>query len=247
MILLGDPQQLSQPSQAAHPPGAGASALEHVLGGATTMPVDRGLFIAETRRLHPAICSFTSTVFYDNRLVGIPGLDRQAVLGDGPLGSGFRLADVESIEVTRTPPKRRLWWFPTSSRRSYRCAGGIKPGAEHPIGVDDVLIVTPYNAQVRMIGERLRHARLDAVRVGTVDKFQGQEAPVVIYSTATSSAGEAPRGMEFLYDLHRLNVATSRGRAMVVLVSTPELVEVACRTPRQMILANATCAAREHT
>ena len=246
VILLGDPQQLSQPSQASHPPGAGASALEHVLGGTTTMPVHRGLFIAETRRLHPAICDFTSTVFYDNRLAGIPGLERQAVLGDGPLaGSGFRQVDVGHRGNTNSSDEEAAVvadLIATFLQMRWR----DREGAEHPIGVDDVLVVTPYNAHVRMVGERLRGAGLDAVRVGTVDKFQGQEAPIVIYSTATSSAEEAPRGMEFLYDLHRLNVATSRGRAMVVLVSTPELVEVACRTPRQMILANAMCAAREH-
>jgi predicted RecB family nuclease len=246
VILLGDPQQLAQPSRGSHPPGAGASALEHVLDGATTMPDDRGLFIAHTRRLHPALCDFTSKVFYDDRLIGIPGLDRQAVLGDGSLaGSGFRLADVEHRGNTNSSEEEASVVadiVATLLRMRWRDL----TGADHPLGTEDVLVVTPYNAQVRTIGERLREAGLDAVRVGTVDRFQGREAPVVIYSTATSSANEAPRGMEFLYDPHRLNVATSRGRAMVVLVSSPEVVEAACRTPRQLVLANAMCAAREH-
>jgi uncharacterized protein len=245
VILLGDPQQLAQPSQAAHPPGAGASALEHVLGGATTMPDDRGLFIAETRRLHPALCDFTSKVFYEARLSGIPGLDHQAVLDDGPLaGSGFRLVDVEHPGNTSSSEEEAVVVVDLVAALLQMRWRDLK-GVDHRIGTKDVLVVTPYNAQVRIVGGRLREAGLDAVRIGTVDKFQGQEAPIVIYSTATSSAEEAPRGMEFLYDLHRLNVATSRGRAMVVLVSSPEIIEVACRTPRQMLLANAMCAARE--
>jgi superfamily I DNA and/or RNA helicase len=105
--------------------------------------------------------------------------------------------------------------------------------------------VTPYNAQVREIGEALALAGLDGFRVGTVDKFQGREAAVAIYSLATSSADEAPRGMEFLYDPHRLNVATSRAKVLAILVASPDLFRVFCRTPRQMVLANALCRAFE--
>ena len=103
------------------------------------------------------------------------------------------------------------------------------------------MVVTPYNAQIRAIQKRWPGAGLAGIQVGTVDKFQGREAPVVIYSMATSSADDAPRGMEFLYDLHRLNVATSRARAMAIIVASPDLVRVSCRTPRQMLLANALC------
>ena len=101
----------------------------------------------------------------------------------------------------------------------------------------DVLVVAAYNAQVAEIARLLP----PGARVGTVDKFQGQEAAVSIYSMATSSPTEAPRGMEFLYSLNRLNVATSRARCLTVLVASPELIRVACRTPRQMRLANALC------
>jgi uncharacterized protein len=106
-------------------------------------------------------------------------------------------------------------------------------GQIHGLGLEDALIITPYNAQVRTIA-----AEIPGARVGTVDKFQGQEAPISIYSMATSSAEDAPRGMEFLYSLHRLNVATSRARCLAVVVASPELIRVRCRTPRQMRLAN---------
>ena len=159
-------------------------------------------------------------------------------------GSGFRVVDVEHQGNTSSSEEEAevvADLLSTFLRMRWR----DRTAAELAIGSEDVLVVTPYNAQVRVVGEHLRAANLDRVRVGTVDKFQGQEAPIVIYSTATSSVDEAPRGMEFLYDLHRLNVATSRGRAMVVLVSSPAIVEVMCRTPRQMLLVNAMCTARE--
>jgi len=111
-----------------------------------------------------------------------------------------------------------------------------REGVEKPITLDDIIIITPYNAQVFEIQQCLPGAR-----VGTVDKFQGQEAPVAIYSTATSSHADAPRGMEFLYSLNRLNVATSRAKCVSILVGSPQIFEAECRTPRQIQLANAFC------
>jgi uncharacterized protein len=112
-----------------------------------------------------------------------------------------------------------------------------REGATRPIAVDDVLVVAPYNAQVRRLIETLP----DRARVGTVDKFQGQEAPAVIYSMATSSVDDAPRGMDFLFSLNRLNVAASRAQGLVLLVCSPELLKARCRTPDQMRLASALC------
>ncbi len=114
-----------------------------------------------------------------------------------------------------------------------------------PMKPEDILVVTPFNAQIREIRQVLAREGLAAIPVGTVDKFQGREAPAVIYSMASSSAADAPRGLEFLFDLHRLNVATSRARALAIVVASPDLVRVFCRTPRQMTLANALCRAWE--
>jgi uncharacterized protein len=111
-----------------------------------------------------------------------------------------------------------------------------------PLTGPDILVVAPYNSQVSRLAERLAPT---GARVGTVDKFQGQEAPVVIYSMATSRPEDAPRGMEFLYSLNRLNVATSRARCLAVLVASPRLFEAECRNPRQMKLANGMCRFRE--
>jgi predicted RecB family nuclease len=246
LVLLGDPQQLAQPSQAAHPPGSGASALEHILGDHATMPGDAGLLIDQTWRMHPQLCRYTSEAFYDGKLTCVDGLEHQQILGDlPPRGSGLRVLEVphegnanaspeEASEVARLVRDllRREWLD--------------KAGNRLPIIPDQILVVTPYNAQIRAIEDALGQAGCpSAVRVGTVDKFQGREAPVVIYSMATSSADEAPRGLEFLYDPHRLNVATSRAMAMAIIVASPDLIRVPCRTPRQMFLANALCQAWE--
>ena len=242
VVLLGDPQQLDQPLQGSHPPGTSVSALEHLLQGEKTMPADRGLFLEETYRLHPNICAYTSEVFYERRLASRPGLEQQAIMEVAALPEsglyfvpvdheGNHNASVEEVAVI-VQLVGRLTSFGAVWRDQH--------GQTHPMAIDDILIVAPYNAQVVAIEEALPNAR-----VGTVDKFQGQEAPVVIYSMATSSPEEAPRGMSFLYSLNRLNVATSRARALAILVANPRLLEPDCRTPDHMKMANAFCRCQE--
>jgi predicted RecB family nuclease len=237
VILLGDPQQLEQPLQGSHPEGTAVSALHHVLGGHQTIPDDMGLFLAETWRLHPRLCAFTSDVFYEGKLQSRAGLERQALIGPPPFaGAGLHFVPVahegnQNLSIEEIDVVERLVRDLT---RSYSWRD--KDDEVHSLQLRDVLIVAPYNAQVTAIEERIAGAR-----VGTVDRFQGQEAPVVICSMATSSADEAPRGMEFLYSLNRLNVATSRARCAVILVASPRLFEPDCQSPRQMRLANAFC------
>jgi uncharacterized protein len=248
VVLVGDPAQLDQPTKGAHPPGAEASALEHLMGDAATLPEHLGVFLPRTRRLHPAICDFTSHVFYDGRLTPMPGLEARRIEGPAPFGgSGLRLVSVEHEGRTNRSDEeaervadivRQL----LASGAKYHHEEGVRM-----LTARDILVVAPYNAQVGAIRERL--ARLDspelagdAVQVGTVDKFQGKEAPVVLYSMTTSSGDDAPRGLEFLYSLNRLNVATSRAQALVILVMNPALTGARCRTPRQMKLVNGLCA-----
>jgi predicted RecB family nuclease len=241
LILLGDPLQLAHPTQGSHPPILRASSLEHILGDSATMPPDLGLFIPKTRRMHPAITAFTSEVFYDGRLAGIEGLEQQEVLCGEPLaGAGLRVAEVEHQGNANSSPEEAAKVAEIVSEL-VGCRWRDMEQAEREIGMDDVLVVTPFNAQLREIARALGRAGHPGVKVGTVDMFQGREAPVVIYSTASSSAEEAPRGMEFLYNLNRLNVATSRARCMAILVASPDLVRVFARTPQQMALANALC------
>ncbi len=233
LVWLGDPQQLDQPLQGTHPPGAERSVLAHVLNGAQVMPKEFGLFLDGSWRLHPGISTYTSEVFYEGKLHSHPGRDLLDLDGVAPLsGTGIRFLPVLHTGQTNESPEEaaRLVRDLLSSNPSYTEASG----APHPLDENDVLIITPYNAQVKSLDEAL-----PGFRIGTVDKFQGQEAPISIYSMATSSSDEAPHGMEFLYSLNRLNVATSRARCLALVVASPGLLRVRCRTPRQMRLAKA--------
>jgi uncharacterized protein len=238
IVLLGDPRQLEQPIQGSHPDGVGVSALDHVLGSHATVPPDRGLFLEETWRLHPLICAFNSELFYDGRLKSRPGLELQEIRSSGRLsGAGLRYVAVEHEGNQSSSPEeadaiRDLVEGILTSGTTWI----DREGVEAQISLEDILVIAPYNAQVFELQKRIPSGR-----IGTVDKFQGQEAPIVIYSMTTSSHSDAPRGMEFLYSANRLNVATSRAKCLCVVVACARLFEAECRTPRQMQLANAFC------
>ena len=239
LVLLGDPRQLDQPIQGVHPPGADVSALGHLLGDSPTVDPSRGVFLDRTWRMHPNVCAFTTEQFYEGRLAARPELARQTVLGPGPLaGHGLRYLPVEHAGNTNASVEEAARVDSLIRELLDAGASWVDPdGAEHPLTLKDVLVVAPYNAHVAALGAALP----DGARVGTVDKFQGQEAPIVVYSMATSSADDAPRGMEFLYSLNRLNVATSRARCVAAVVASPALLTPDCRTPEQMRLANPFC------
>ena len=241
---------MDQPQKGVHPPGADASALEHLLGGEPTVPADRGLFLPKTWRLHPEICDYTSELFYRGRLKAKEWLANQSVDAMEPFdGSGLRFVPVEHAGNRNHSPEEvavvagLVDGLVNGGGRRGTAAGSTpatwtnRDRVSAPITLDDILVVAPYNAQVSALIEALP----DGARVGTVDKFQGQEAPIVLYSIATSSAEEAPRGMEFLFSANRLNVATSRARCLAVLVGNPAVLAPICRAPRQMQLANAFC------
>jgi len=236
-IFLGDPNQLSQPSHGIHPPGVNLSVLDHVIQDEPTMPLHYGLFLETTYRLHPSVCAFISEAFYDGKLEPDDSTKRQALaISNGSGGVGLRY-----VPVAHTGNRTLSLEESDRVNALFQSLLGLswtdRSGTTQPIMVDDILVVAPYNAQVR----RLIEALPDKARVGTVDKFQGQEAPIVIYSMATSSVDDAPRGMDFLFSLNRLNVAASRAQGLVTLVCSPELQKARCRTPDQMRLANALC------
>ena len=237
LIFLGDPNQLSQPSHGIHPPGVNLSVLDHVIQDEPTMPSDYGLFLETTYRLHPSVCAFISEVFYDGKLEPDASTKRQDLAtSNGSGGVGLRYIAIEHSGNRTLSPEEA-----DRVNHAFRALLGLpwtdREGQARPIGIDDIVVVAPYNAQVRRLVETLP----DKARVGTVDKFQGQEAPIVIYSMATSSVDDAPRGMDFLFSLNRLNVAASRAQGLVLLVCSPELLKARCRTPGQMRLASALC------
>jgi uncharacterized protein len=236
LVLLGDPQQLEQPRQGSHPPGAEASALQHLLSDAETIPDSLGLFLDRTWRMHPDLTRITSELFYEDRLAAEEITARQRLLGTDVLnGTGVRWiavdhegnenASVEEADVVNELVRSLLgteWLDRFGNRRS--------------LGWENMLVVAPYNAQVAKLLELLPEAR-----IGTVDKFQGQEAVVAFYSLTSSSPDLAPRGMEFLYSRNRLNVATSRAQCLAVVVGSDRLLDPMVKTPRQVRLASALC------
>jgi predicted RecB family nuclease len=232
IVLLGDPNQLPQVAQGAQPEEAKVSVLQHLLGDETTVAEDRGVFLERTWRLRPELADFTSEAYYAGRLEWEESCARRSVAA----GNGLVFRPVEHAG------NGQLSW--EEADEVSRAIAGLLgtnytdvKGQTRPLTEDDVLVVTPYNAQVRTLRQRVP----SAVRVGTVDKFQGQEAPVVIVSLASSSGEEAPRGLTFVFNRNRINVATSRAQCRVELVCSPRLLEADCKTVEEMRLVNALC------
>jgi len=236
VVLLGDPQQLGQVSQGIHPEGASASVLEHLLGDEDTFPADRGLFLSRTWRMHPDVCRFISGTSYEGRLHSVPACERQRIDSRSLAGTGLRWLPIEH-EGNRASSVEEADAIAAELESLIGGTFTDCEARERRVGWDDVLVVTPYNAQVRCLRKRLGAK----ARIGTVDKFQGQEAPIVFFSMATSSGDDLPRNLEFLFSRNRLNVAISRAQSLAVLVASPKLLEIRCRTIEQMRMVNALC------
>ena len=238
LILLGDPSQLPQVSQAVHPNDSGASVLEHILGTAPTIPAERGVFLGQTRRMHPDICDFISQQIYDGRLGWHPSCAIQTTSH----GTGLRwLRAVHSGSTTSSLVEAQL-----VHRQIIELLGSSwtdAAGTTKVLQPNDIMVVAPYNDQVNLIRDVLRSdARTSAVRVGTVDKFQGQEAAVVLFTMTTSTAADMPRGPRFLFSKNRLNVAISRARCLAYLICTDELLDSRARDVEEMKLIATLCA-----
>jgi uncharacterized protein len=242
LVLMGDPQQLKQPQKGSHPEGTEVSALEHILQEEKTISEKQGVFLGTTWRMHPSVNSYVSELFYDNRLHAKdetanqtlegntryqkPGLYVEGITHEGNQNSSSEEVN-KIVSIVKDLTTKGVYWIDCDKQK-------------HELTSHHIKIIAPYNAQVDLLQEALPE-----IQIGTVDKFQGQEAPVIIFSMATSTPEDAPRGMEFLYSLNRLNVAVSRARAVFILVANPALFEPVCKSPHQMQLANALCRLRE--
>jgi hypothetical protein len=246
IVLIGDQMQLAQPTQGVHPGGSGLSALEYALEGRATVPSWLGIFIDHTRRMHPDICRFVSDAFYDGRLRPDPDNARQRLVLDSGADKALAATGIRFIEVHHTNCSQASEEEADQVNRLYRDLLQQRwidrDDKEAPIEIADILVVSPYNLQVDL----LRRTLPQGARVGTVDKFQGQEAAVVLISMATSSSEDMPRNIEFLFSRNRLNVAISRARCLAVIFANPRLLETPCSTVEQMRLVNALCWARAY-
>ena len=226
IILVGDQMQLPQPVQGVHPGESGFSCLDYLMQSQATVPPERGILLDTSWRMHPSVCSFISDVFYDGRLKShSDAVKRRLVLQDGAhpkLGStGLSIIEVNHKGCTQSSIEEAVAVAELikSLMDQSLCD---KDGIVRKFELNDVLVVAPFNAQVNLLRRHLP----EGTRVGTVDKFQGQEAAVAIISMATSNGVEAPRGSEFLFNRNRLNVAISRAQCLAVLVRGRNLLEM---------------------
>lgn len=227
LLLLGDPQQLPQVSQGTHPEPVDISALEWLVDGQRTLPDERGYFLDRSFRMHPEVCAAVSALSYEGRLLSHDEITAARQLagyqpGVHVLPVPHQGNSIESPEEAAAivAEIRRLLGKPWTDEHGTR-----------PLSAGDVLVLAPYNAQVALLRQRLTAAKLDKVRVGTVDKFQGGQAPAVFVSMTTSSIDEAPRGISFLLNRNRLNVAISRAQYAAVIVRSELLTRYLPATP----------------
>jgi predicted RecB family nuclease len=231
LILLGDPQQLPQVSQGTHPEPVDTSALDWLVDGHATLPNERGYFLDRSYRMHPAVCAAVSALSYEGRLHSHtertaarrldgyqPGVHVRAVGHQGNSTESPEEADAIAAEI------QRLLGTSWTDEHGTR-----------PLATSDALVLAPYNAQVALLRQVLTTAGLGGVRVGTVDKFQGTQAPVVFISMTASSADEAPRGISFLLNRNRLNVAISRAQHSAVIVRSETLTDYLPATPAGLV------------
>ncbi|PSK98842.1 uncharacterized protein CLV63_10466 [Murinocardiopsis flavida] len=231
VVLLGDPQQLPQVVQGTHGEGAAASALEHLVGGEEIIDAGRGYFLDQTRRMHPAVCAPVSRLSYRGLLHAHPSAAERTMSG---VEAGLYRHPVPHHGRTTHSPEEVEAVVAMAARligRSFREPGAT---AEREITGTDVMVVAPYNLQVRALRQALSDAGMADVRVGTVDRFQGQEAPAVICSMTVSSGAEAARGLDFVLSRNRLNVALSRAQVVAALVYAPGLVVAAPRSVAEL-------------
>lgn len=225
LVLVGDQMQLPQPVQGVHPGQSGLSSMDYAMESHATVPPERGILLNVSWRMHPDVCQFISDAIYDGRLTPHTSTSNQRIEIDEPAPpltptgvryvaldhEGCTQSSLEEAEAARDliALLRQLRWTDES-------------GESHPITQEDILVVTPFNMQVSLLKKTLPAG----ARVGTVDKFQGQEAPVVIVSMATSFGGDAPRGTEFLFNRNRLNVAISRAKCLAIVICGRRLMEL---------------------
>jgi uncharacterized protein len=247
IVLLGDQMQLGQPIQGVHPGESGQSTLEYLLQGEATIAPQSGVFLNDTWRMHPDVCQFISDAVYDGRLQAEAKNANQTLVLAADSNPALKPTGIKFLAVEHDGCSQRSELEAELIQEIFKNLLGQRyrdrDGAEHTMGLANILVVAPYNQQVNLLKRMLP----EGARVGTVDKFQGQEAEVVLVSMTTSSGEYLPRDIEFLYSKNRLNVAVSRARCLAVVVANPKLLDVDCKTPAQMALVNTLCWIKDYS
>jgi uncharacterized protein len=239
IVLLGDQMQLPQPIEGIHPGKSGLSVLDYLMGDHPTVPKEMGIFLENTYRMHPDICKPISDGVYESRLNSVESCKQQKLVIKSDADKALKKeSGITYIEVAH---QGRSQSSAEESKRIKEIYQSLlkqswidREGKEHKITNNDILIVAPYNAQIRQLKKDLGN---DA-RIGTVDKFQGQEAAVAIYSMTSSDKESIPRGLDFLFSKNRLNVGVSRAKCLALIVASPELRKIECDKVEDMVLLN---------
>ncbi len=245
IILMGDQMQLEQPVQGSHPDQAGSSALEYMLEDHAVIPEHKGIFLERTYRMHPAVCQPLSEVVYEgklqadadnsNQVIQIPSSDlihRQ---------NGILTINVQHEDNTQCSHEEvdKVQQLIVELKTGQFID---KQGQAKPIDDHDILVIAPYNMQVNLLKDKIN----GNIKIGTIDKFQGQEAPVVIISMAISDVEESSRGLDFVFDINRLNVAVSRAKALAIIVSNQDQGNCQVNSLRQMEKVGFFCHLKKH-
>lgn len=238
IVLVGDQMQLGQPAKGTHPGQSGLSVLDYLLQGLATVPSDRGIFLGVSHRMHPKVCDVVSQTFYDGRLTAAEKCKARTLVVPAGCHPAIRPAGVSFLEVTHEGRSQSCPEEAQAIGELIAALVGMRKSEGWTVGLEDILVITPYNAQVNL----LRSSLPAGARVGTVDKFQGQEADIALLSMATSSGEDMPRAMDFLFSPNRLNVAISRAKRLAIVVASPRLLEVPCGNVDDMVLVNRLCA-----
>ncbi|HEX4855623.1 MAG TPA: TM0106 family RecB-like putative nuclease, partial [Limnobacter sp.] len=238
IVLLGDQMQLGQPIQGDHPGESGLSTLEYLLGHKATIEPHRGVFLDQTFRMHPAVCSYISDTFYEGRLGAADRTHQQGLVLHGRLAELFSATGVYCLPVVHDGNSQRSQEEAQEIARLYEELLEQKyvdhDGKTCRMCNEEILVVAPYNAQVNLLKRMLP----EGARVGTVDRFQGQEAQAVLVSMTTSNEQHMPRHLDFLFSRNRLNVAISRAKSIAVVVMSPALADVSSDRPDTLGLIN---------
>lgn len=246
IVLMGDQMQLGNPLKGTHPNESGMSALEYLLQDQATVPQDKGIFLGTSWRMHEKICRFISDAIYNGQLHPKELNQNQSLLLGQTAHGDLRQQGIQFIDIEHKGRSQKSeeegilikTLYLNLLEQEYR----DREGVIHPITSENILIIAPYNMQVNYLKSILPKE----ARVGTVDKFQGQEAEIVLISMTTSSHEDLPRNIEFLYNKQRLNVAISRARTLAVVIASKQLLEIPCTHVEQMHMVNTLCWAKEY-
>lgn len=239
IVLIGDPMQLANPSSAIHPGESGKSILNYILDGKDTIDENKGIFLDKTFRLHRSINAFISSTFYDSRLNSDPITDKRKIIF--PKNSIIQESGIYFYPVQHQYNSQKSIEEACIVKKLYEELLGsefiYEKNKKRELGIEDILTVSPYNVQVNYLQANLG----DEARVGTIDKFQGQQAPITIITMATSDSESIPRGKRWLFERNRINVAVSRAQLISIIIFNPNLLQTNCSNIKEMKLLNTFC------